>query len=96
MVGVVWLSAPPFGYCLEASMTGCSCGFAVPSPLPLWIADQVRNDGVVVSSSSYSAWRAHAALWFPAYAGMTVRDAGNGGAGMSCSPVSPAALWILP
>ena len=36
--------ALPCGYCLKASMTGCSCGFAVPSPLPLWIADQVRND----------------------------------------------------
>ena len=34
----VLLSAPPCGYCLEASMT------AAMSP-PLWIADQVRNDG---------------------------------------------------
>ena len=31
--------------------------------LPLWIADQVRNDSVGVSG------------WIPAYAGMTVRDA---------------------
>ena len=32
---------------------------------PFWIADQVRNDVTPP-----------AALWFPAYAGMTVRDAG--------------------
>ena len=32
----------------------------------------VRACATVVASS-YSAWRAPAALWFPAYAGMTVR-----------------------
>ena len=42
---------------------------------PLWIADQVRND-VGVVAGRYSAWRV-TALWFPAFAGMTVRGAGN-------------------
>ena len=44
MVGCVVLftrvTLPPCGYCLEASMTATL-------PLPLWIADQVRNDGGV-------------------------------------------------
>ena len=39
--------------------------------LPLWIADQVRND--VTSCPAVPA------LWIPAYAGMTVRGAGSGG-----------------
>ena len=40
--------ASPCGYCLEASMTGrCGwCCFDVCSTLHLWIAGQVRNDGV--------------------------------------------------
>ena len=37
---------------------------------PLWIADQVRNDGDGHDTS---------ALWIPAYAGMTVRGARNDG-----------------
>ena len=32
--------SPPCGYCLKASMT-----VARAAPPPLWIADQVRNDG---------------------------------------------------
>ena len=35
---------------------------------PLWILDQVQNDG-----------RHAPILWIPAYAGMTVRDAVNDG-----------------
>ena len=53
---------------------------------PLWIADQARNDEacpcrpVVALPSCVS-------LWIPAYAGMTVRDAGN-----NVCPALP--LWI--
>ena len=36
--------APRCGYCLEASMTG-RLSWLVVCPTPLWIADQVRNDG---------------------------------------------------
>ena len=42
-----------------------------PGPPPLWIADQVRNDMVVLPIVP--------ALWFTVYAGMTVRDTGNDG-----------------
>ena len=49
------------GYCLKASMTGGTLWVVAPSPLPLWIADQVRND-VAVLSSMYLAWR-FPALW---------------------------------
>ena len=50
--GVYGWVGPPCGYCLEASMTvwgsaGTRCGVALP---PLWIADQVRNDGMGVTS----------------------------------------------
>ena len=48
-----------------------------------------------VVASSYSAWRVYPTLWFPAYAGMTVRDAWNDGTGwigrcrVSFSPFAP-------
>ena len=50
--------------------------FLVSLAFHLWIADQVRNDGMRWEASSYSAWHVHPALWFPAFAGMTVRDVG--------------------
>ena len=49
---------PPCGYCLKVSMTVKDAGNDGHTALPLWIADQVRNDGVVVpgriDSSLYS------------------------------------------
>ena len=47
----------------------------------LWIADQVRNDG--------AGWIVCLTLWFPAYAGMTVRDASVTGCVVSPSPLIP-------
>ena len=67
----------PCGYWIKSSMTDRSGNDGRLSPLPLWIADQVRND-VGVVAGWYSAWRV-TALWIPAYAGMTVMDAGNDG-----------------
>ena len=39
--------APPCGYWIKSSMTDRSGNDGRLSPLPLWIADQVRNDGVI-------------------------------------------------
>ena len=70
---------PPCGYWIKSSMTDRSGNDGRLSRLPLWIADQVRND--VTSCPAVTA------LWIPAYAGMTVRDAWNDG--------RPApSLWI--
>ena len=44
------------GYWIKSSMTVKDAGNDGRPALPLWIADQVRND-VVVVSGSYSAWR---------------------------------------
>ena len=54
-----------------------SCCLVVGPAPHLWIAGQVRNDVTVVSP----------ALWFPAYAGMTVRDAGYDGPPPTTAPL---------
>ena len=48
--------------CRQGYMVGVVL-FTGVTLLPLWIADQVRNDGHAHDTST---------LWFPAYAGMTV------------------------
>ena len=58
-------------------------------PPHLWIADQVRND-VTVLVVLACCCPARPALWIPAYAGMTVRDAGNDGLWLfCCCPARP-------
>ena len=62
----------------RGDFVGCVGLVVCPAP-PLWIADQVRNDGAW--RLVLACWHPHLTLWIPAYAGMTVRDAGNDGAG---------------
>ena len=61
----------PSGLRIKSAMTEPSLHRPVDTALK-----PVRACATVVSSR-YSAWRAHAALWFPAYAGMTGRSDGN-------------------
>ena len=55
----------------------------VARPLPLWIADQARNDVTMRCI----------VLWIPAYAGMTVKGAGNDGPGWMC--VLGWLVWLV-
>ena len=65
--------APPCGYCLKASMTGLSVVLSCsPSPL-IPLPSRERGFGRLVLSCCCPV---HPALWFPAYAGMTVRGVG--------------------
>ena len=41
---ILLYAPPPCGYCLEASMTVRDAGNDGRPALPLWVADQVRND----------------------------------------------------
>ena len=56
--------------------------------LPLWIADQARNDVGVVAGGC-SAWHV-LALWIPAYAGMTAWHCPSGLRIKSCIMGRPA------
>ena len=58
-----------------------SAAFHWGSPHPVDTALKPVRACATVVSSRYSAWRVHPALWIPAYAGMTVWDALNDGAG---------------
>ena len=63
--------ASPCGLRIKSSMTDRSGNDGRLSPLPLWIADQVRNDVVVVSGRCL-AWHCHHRL--------DSREGGNDGA----------------